>query len=93
MCSLVQKVLTKFQIICLDLKFDDNFVPLTIRFAADRPGSFATSIDMYSDSDDIRTIPIEFKVTESSLSESTTAFLEFNTSVFETTVQQIPIVR
>ena len=74
------------------MKFDNNLVPLTIRFSADRPGSFITSIDMYSDSDDIRTIPIEFKVTESSLSESTIAYLQFNTSVFESTVQQIPIV-
>jgi len=66
---------------------------LTIRFSADRPGSFATSIEMFADSDDIRTIPIEFKVTESSISESNTAYLEFNTSVFESTVQQIPIVK
>jgi len=75
------------------LKSDENLVPLSVRFSSDRPGLFSTSIDLFSDLDDIRTIPIEIKVTESNITDASVAYLQFNTNVFESTNQQIPIVK
>lgn len=67
-------------------------MPLVIRFGAERPGTYPATIELKSLPDDIRVIPIEFKVTESAVSDATIAYLQFNSRVFDTVVQPIPFV-
>lgn len=74
-----------------EIKSDDNIVPLVIKFNADRPGTFSTLVQLLSLPDDIRIIPIEFKVTESAVSDSTIAYLKFNSCVFDPIIQKIPL--
>ena len=74
-----------------DIKSDMNFVPLTIKFSYDRPGNLSTIIELLSLPDDVRIIPIEFKVTESVVSDSTVAYLKFSSCVFDPIIQKIPL--
>lgn len=74
-----------------DVKHDQNTVPFNIKFNGDRPGTFSTLIELLSLPDDIRVIPLEFKVTESAVSDSTVAYLKFNSCVFDPIVQRIPL--
>lgn len=65
---------------------------MIIKFNADRPGLYSSTIELKSLPDDIRVIPIDFKVTESAVSDATVAYLKFNSPVFDPIVQPIPIV-
>ena len=67
-------------------------VPFSLRFNADRPGTFSTLIELLSLPDDVRIIPVEFKVTENAVSDSTVAYLKFNSCVFDPIIQKIPLV-
>ena len=83
------KLLIRF----LEVKSDENFIPLMLRFNADRVGTSETIIEIKSLPDDIRIIPIEFKVTENVIGSVTVAKLQFNSCVFDPIVQAIPIVK
>ena len=74
-----------------DVKHDQNIVPFNIKFNGDRPGTFSTLIEFLALPDDVRIIPIEFKVTESAVSDSTVAYLKFNSCVFDPIIQRIPL--
>jgi hypothetical protein len=76
----------------IELKSDENLIPLIIKFGADRVGTYSTTIELKSLPDDIRIIPIDFRVTEGAVSEASVAYLTFNSSVFEPITQIIPIV-
>ncbi len=76
-----------------DLKSDENLIPLIISFGADRVGTYSGTIELKSLPDDIRIIPIDFRVTEAAVSEASVGYLTFNSSVFDQIVQNIPIVR
>jgi hypothetical protein len=67
-------------------------VPLIVKFSAERAGTFSSIIELRSLPDDIRIIPIDFRVTESAVSDATVAYLEFHSCVFDSVVQPIPIV-
>ncbi len=73
------------------VKSDLNTVPLTISFSGDRPGNYSTLVELLSLPDDIRIIPVEFKVTESLVSDSSIAYLKFSSCVFDPIVQKIPL--
>lgn len=67
-------------------------MPFVVKFSCEKLGNHSTLIELKSLPDDIRVIPIDFRVTESAVSDSTTAYLEFNSCVFDTVTQPIPIV-
>lgn len=74
-----------------EVKLDKNIVPLSVKFNADRPGTFSTLVELLSLPDDVRMIPIEFKVTENAVSDATIAYLKFSSCVFDSIVQKIPL--
>lgn len=74
-----------------EFKSDENFIPLIIKFGADRVGTYSTSLELKSLPDDIRIIPIDFRVTEGAVSEASLAYLTFSSGVFDRIVQSIPI--
>lgn len=76
-----------------EIKSDENYVILNVRFTGDRVGTFSNEIELISLPDDYRVIPIDFKVTESAVSDSSVAYLEFSSCVFDSITQYIPIVR
>ncbi len=67
-------------------------VPFTLKFNADRPGTFTTLVELLSLPDDIRIVPVEFRVTESAVSDATVAYLKFSSCVFDSIIQKIPLV-
>jgi hypothetical protein len=68
-------------------------VPFSIRFNSEKHGVFSNLVQLQSQSDDVRIIPIEVKVTDNIVPESSVATLEFSACVFDSIVQPIPIVR
>lgn len=76
-----------------DAKSDENMLPFTVKFSSDKQGIFSTLVQLQSPPDDIRCIPIEIKVTDRVITESSIATLEFNSCVFDSISQPIPIVR
>jgi len=80
--------------LCFDsdsFKSDTNTVPLRISFSGDKPGKYSTLVELLSLPDDIRIIPVEFKVTENLVSDSSIAYLKFSSCVFDPIVQKIPL--
>lgn len=76
-----------------DTSSDDNLIPLLIEFKSFVPGNMQTNLELKFLPNDVRIIPLEFKVTEGSFTESSAAFLKFNTNVFDSIRQPIPIVK
>ena len=74
------------------MKSDENFIPLVIKFNADRTGYFQSFIELKSLPDDIRIIPIDFKVSDNFVSETGSPSIYFSSCVFDQIVQPIPIV-
>ena len=66
-------------------------VPLVIKFCADRTGYFQSFIELKSLPDEIRIIPIDFKVTDNFISDITSPSLSFASCVFDAIVQPIPV--
>lgn len=73
------------------LKSDENTIPLRIKFNADRTGYFQSFIELKSLPDDIRIIPVDFKITDNFVSDNTSPSLQFTSCVFDPIVQPIPI--
>ena len=67
-------------------------MPIVVRFGTEKLGTHSTLVELKSLPDDIRVIPIDFRVTESAVSDSSVAYLEFTSCVFDTVVQPIPVV-
>ncbi|CAF0834043.1 unnamed protein product [Brachionus calyciflorus] len=74
-----------------DVKSDENFVPLVIQFGSEIPGTLTTNLELKSLPNDVRVISLEFKITETAVSDSTLAYLRFNAHVFDTIKQPIPV--
>jgi hypothetical protein len=74
-----------------DLKSDENTIPLVMKFSADRTGYFQSFIELKSLPDDIRIIPVDFKVTDNFVSETASPIIQFTSCVFDPIVQPIPI--
>jgi hypothetical protein len=66
-------------------------IPMVIKFSADRTGYFQSFIELKSLPDDIRLIPIDFKVTDSFVSETASPVLIFTSCVFDPITQPIPV--
>jgi hypothetical protein len=76
----------------VQIKSDESQIPLTVKFTADHSGIFSGEIELRIFPDDIRIIPLNFKVTENSKhSDTSTPCLQFNSCVFETITQKIPL--
>lgn len=67
-------------------------LPFTVHFNSEKHGLFQTVVQIQSLPDDVRIIPIEVKVTDNVVADSTVALLEFSTCVFDSIVQPIPVV-
>jgi hypothetical protein len=86
------KIRSKLKFFLKDIKLDQNVVPFNLKFNADRPGTFTTLIEFLSLPDDVRVIPVEFRVTENAISDSTIAYLKFSSCVFDPIIQKVPLV-
>ena len=75
-----------------DFQSDDAYIPLVIKFNPEKLGTHSVLIELRSLPDDMRVVPIDFKVTEGIISDASVAYLTFNTCVFDPIVQYIPIV-
>lgn len=76
-----------------DQKSDENFIPMKIRFSAERLGTSHAVIELNSFPNDVRLVELDFKVTENGAIDSTTiARLQFSSCVFDSIMQPIPIV-
>lgn len=76
-----------------DQKSDENFIPMKLRFNAERQGTSHALIELKSFPNDVRLVAIDFKVTENgAIDATTTAKLQFSSCIFDSIVQPIPIV-
>ncbi len=85
-------VQNQLQVPAHDFQLDDAYIPLVVKFNPEKLGTHSVLIELRSPPDDMRCVPIDFKVTEGIISDASIAYLTFSTCVFDPIVQYIPIV-